>query len=189
MRIGYTKVSLYGESLDIQLVKLKEAGCKKIFIEKFMGAKGQRKEFKAMLDFTREGYQVVVARLDRLSRIPIELQNTSKTLKNGIINLQVLEQYIDTSAPSGKLLFNQIGTVEEFAREMINQRSAESRKASIKRDVKFGAKRKISKEDIQSRKNLIVIGESKANSAKIYNIESSICYRVLQEDNEGITHV
>jgi DNA invertase Pin-like site-specific DNA recombinase len=60
MKIGYARVSTYGQSLDTQLQSLTKAGCEKIFQEKVSGAKEDRKEFKAMLDFAREGDQVVV---------------------------------------------------------------------------------------------------------------------------------
>jgi len=141
MKIGYARVSSIGQSLDLQVKALKNAGCEKIFSEKVSGAKSQRKDFDAMMEFAREGDQVMVTRLDRLSRSSMELQNTAKTLENKKIDLRVLEQDIDTSSPSGKLLFNMIGIVAEFERDMINERAAEGRKAAMKNGVKFGRKK------------------------------------------------
>lgn len=181
MKIGYARVSSYGQSLAIQISKLKEAGCERIYSEKVSGAKEQRKEFTVMLDFARETDQIVVTRLDRLSRSLIELQNTAKILEHKKIELEVLEQDIDTSTPSGRLLFNLIGTVAEFEREMINQRAAEGRRAAKEKGVKFGPKQKLSKEDIRSIKKLIAIGESKANLAKLYKVGRSTLYRALEE--------
>lgn len=180
MKIGYARVSSYGQSLDIQNNKLNEIGCERIFSEKISGAKEVREQFNAMLDFAREGDQIVVARLDRLSRSLLELQKTSKILEDKKIDLVVLEQDIDTSSPSGRLLFNIIGTVAEFEREMINQRAAEGRKAAKEQGVKFGAKKKLSDKDISSIKNLLAMGESKANLAKLYNVGRSTLYRALE---------
>jgi DNA invertase Pin-like site-specific DNA recombinase len=182
MKIGYARVSSYGQSLDIQLNKLEEAGCEKIFSEKASGVKESRKEFNAMLDFAREGDQIVVTRLDRLSRSLLELQKTSKILENKTIDLKILEQDIDTSTPSGRLLFNIVGVVAEFEREMINQRAAEGRKVAKENGVKFGAKKKLSDRDIESIKNLIAMGESKAELAKLYGVGRSTLYRALEKE-------
>ena len=185
MKIGYARVSSYGQSLDIQLKKLEDAGCEKIFSEKVSGAKQQRKEFVAMLDFARQGDQIVVTRLDRLSRSLMELQNTSKALSDKSIELEVIEQQIDTSTASGRLLFNVVGVVAEFEREMINQRAAEGRKAAKERGVKFGAKRKLSDKDVESIKNLILMGESKADLAERYGIGRTTLYRLLKEREQA----
>ena len=182
MKIGYARVSSYGQSLDIQLNKLEEAGCKKIFSEKASGVKESRKEFNAMLNFAREGDQIMVTRLDRLSRSLLELQKTSKILENKTIDLKILEQDIDTSTSSGRLLFNIVGVVAEFEREMINQRAAEGRKVAKEKGVKFGAKKKLSDRDIESIKNLIAMGESKAELAKLYSVGRSTLYRALEKE-------
>lgn len=181
MKIGYARVSSHSQSLDIQLEKLESTGCEKIYSEKISGAKEIRKEFEAMLDFAREGDQIIVTRLDRLSRSLLELQNMSKTLENKKIDLLVLEQDIDTSTVSGRLLFNIVSVVAEFEREMINERATEGRKAAKERGVKFGAKRKLTKRDIESISNLIAMGESKSELAKRYGIGRSTLYRLLRE--------
>lgn len=87
MKIGYARVSSYGQSLDMQLESLKTSGCEKIFHEKISGAKEDRKEFTAMLEFAREGDQIVVTRLDRLSRSLFELQKCFKTLEDNKIDI------------------------------------------------------------------------------------------------------
>lgn len=37
MKIGYARVSTTDQNLDLQLVALKEAGCERIYQEKFRG--------------------------------------------------------------------------------------------------------------------------------------------------------
>ena len=46
MIIGYARVSSQNLSLDLQLNKLKEAGCEKIYHENVSGAKENRREHK-----------------------------------------------------------------------------------------------------------------------------------------------
>lgn len=180
MKIGYARVSSIGQSLDLQVKALKDAGCEKIFSEKVSAAKGQRKEFDSMMEFTREGDQVMATRLDRLSRSSIELQNTAKTLENKKIDLRVLEQDIDTSNPSGKLLFNMIGIVAEFEREMINERAAEGRKAAMAKGVRFGRRKSLEDDEISEARKLALGGLGKKEIGKRLGVSRSTIYRVLK---------
>jgi predicted site-specific integrase-resolvase len=64
-RVGYARVSSVGQSLEVQLDKLKH--CDKIY-EKKSGASGKRPRFEACLEYIREGDTRVITRLDRLAR-------------------------------------------------------------------------------------------------------------------------
>lgn len=183
MKIGYARVSTYGQSLDNQLEALDKAGCERIFHEKVSGTKEDRKEFDAMITFAREGDQLIVTKLDRLSRSLFELQKCAKILEEKKIALAVLEQQIDTSTPSGRLLFNVVGVVAEFEREMINERTAEGRKAAKERGVKFGKPKKLTKEDVGSMANLIAMGTTKTEISELYGIGRTSIFRYLRENN------
>lgn len=61
--IGYPRVSTTGQSLDVQLDKLKTVGCTKIYEEKRSGLDGRRLQLKASLDYLHDG--------DRLAIVPI----------------------------------------------------------------------------------------------------------------------
>lgn len=185
MKIDYERVSTCGQSLELQINSLEKVGCEKVFSEKISGAKTQREEFEVMLDFVREGDQVAVTKLDRLSRSSMELQKTPEILENKKVDLMVLEQKIDTSTPSRRFLFNMIGVVAEFEREMINERASEGRKAARERGIVFGRNKKVSKEDLINIKNLLAMGESKANIIKMYGIGRTTLYRLLNENRKA----
>ena len=63
--VGYARVSSVGQSLDVQLDKLKD--CDKVFQEKRTGASSTRPRLKACLEYVRDGDTLVVTRLDRLA--------------------------------------------------------------------------------------------------------------------------
>lgn len=68
MRFGYARVSTEEQRLDRQVDALEKAGCERIYLEKASGAKAGRPEFEKLLSALRNGDEVVVAKLDRISR-------------------------------------------------------------------------------------------------------------------------
>ena len=92
--VGHARVSSVGQSLEVQLDKLKP--CDKIFQEKKSGASDQRPRLQACLEYVREGDSLVVTRLDRLARSTLHLCQIAAHLERKQINLQVLDQHINT---------------------------------------------------------------------------------------------
>lgn len=67
-KVGYGRVSTQDQSLDVQIEKLKEAGCSKIFTDIASGSNTQRKGYLALLDYLRSGDTLVITRIDRIAR-------------------------------------------------------------------------------------------------------------------------
>ena len=73
-RLGYARVSTYGQTLDSQLEQLRAAGCTtKIYREKVTGAHNDRRELLKMLKNLAPGDVVTVTRIDRLARSTFDL--------------------------------------------------------------------------------------------------------------------
>ena len=60
-KVGYARVSLIGQSLDVQFDKL--SGCDKIYQEKKSGTNDKRPQLRECIDYVREGDTLVVTRL------------------------------------------------------------------------------------------------------------------------------
>ncbi len=182
IKVGYSRVSTSGQSLDIQVQRLTESGCDKIFSEKFTGKTGsQREQLEAALNYIREGDIFVVTKLDRLARSVIDLANIAKLLEEKNVDLVVLDQQIDTTTPSGRLLFYMISAIGEFERDMIMQRTAEGRELAKARGVKFGRKSMFEDMTTAQRKQLIREFEqgdfSKEDLAIKYKVSRATIYR------------
>jgi len=67
-RLGYARVSTYGQTLDAQLEQLRGAGSTKIYREKVTGARADRRQLLKMLKHLAPGDVVTVTRIDRLAR-------------------------------------------------------------------------------------------------------------------------
>src|SRR5271170_4308289 len=72
-RLGYARVSTYGQTLDAQLEQLRGAGCTKIYREKLTGAYNDRRELLKLLKAVAPGDVVTVTRIDRLARSTFDL--------------------------------------------------------------------------------------------------------------------
>jgi len=79
--VGYARVSSIGQSLDIQISKLTNYGCVKIYREKRSGTTADRKELKGVLNYVREGDVFVITKLDRLARSTFHLTQIVEGLK------------------------------------------------------------------------------------------------------------
>ena len=79
--IGYARVSSIGQSLEVQLDKLKD--CDKVFQEKRSGKQtDNRPELLKALDYVREGDSLAISRLDRMARSVLDLAKIAERLKD-----------------------------------------------------------------------------------------------------------
>jgi DNA invertase Pin-like site-specific DNA recombinase len=111
------------------------------------GAKGRDKRpgLDTMLkDANRRKFDVVMAwAIDRLGRSLIDLLGTIEHLQEVGVDLYLDQQHIDTTTPTGKLLFQITGAFAEFERSMIRQRirvGLSVIKDKLARDGKFTSK-------------------------------------------------
>lgn len=182
MKVGYARVSTVGQSLENQLESLTKEGCEKIFEEKASGKSSDgREQLQLALDFVRDGDVLVITKLDRLARSMIDLSLIAKTLKDKKVGLKALDQpEIDTTSAIGELLFNVLGAVAAFERALINERTAEGRAKAMSRGVKFGAKTKLSDDELTKLKAEAELFEgSKSDLASKYGISRASLYRLI----------
>jgi len=143
MLIGYARVSLKDQDTSRQESALKAAGCSKLFVEKISGAKRQRPELDRMLSELHPGDVVVVHKLDRLGRSLVHLLQLLEKFKEKGVGFKSLGDNIDLQTPAGKFMFNILGSVAEFERELIRERVAHGMKNAREKGVKLGKRAKV----------------------------------------------
>lgn len=122
-KIGYARVSTTDQSTDIQIAALKAVGCHTIRSEKVSGkSRDGRNELATILDFLRDGDQLVVHKLDRLGRNTRDVLNLVHEIESKGASLKVLEPEIDTSGPMGKMILTVLGMVSEMELSFIKDR-------------------------------------------------------------------
>ena len=144
--VGYARVSSTGQSLDVQLEKLKD--CDKVFQEKQSGRTDKREQLQQCLEYVRDGDTFVVTKLDRLGRSTRDLLNIVNRLDGKSVQLKVLDQNLDTGTPAGKLMFTMLGAIAEFENDLRRERQADGIALAKSRGVLLGRKAKLTDEQI-----------------------------------------
>ena len=177
-------MSSVGQSLDMQLEKLKAYGCEKVFQEKKSGASTRKREaVNAALEFCREGDVLVVTKLDRLARSMFDLQAIVATLERKKVDLVVLDQKIDTTTPTGRLTFHLLGAVAEFERDLIAERRTEGIESALAKGVKFGRHEKLTSAQVEELRAARRAGESRVTLQDRFGISKSTFYRLTGQES------
>jgi len=89
-----------------------------------LGMKDRRPALDSLLDACRRRQVDVVAitKLDRLARSVHHLVALGRELETLGVDLVVLDQTIDTTTPSGRLLFHVLAAIAEVERDLIRDR-------------------------------------------------------------------
>lgn len=177
--VGYARVSSTGQTLDVQLDKLKN--CDKIFQEKLSASSTKRPRLKACLEYVREGDSLVITRLDRLARSTLDLCQIALELERKQVNLQVLDQNINTSDATGRLLFNMLGAIAQFETEIRAERQMDGIKKAKQRGVKFGRRTSLTSQQIYQLQQQRNSGVLIKTLMKYYNLSKSSLYRYLSK--------
>jgi len=154
MFIGYARVSKSDQNLDLQRDALIKAGVKadKIYQDESSGKNTNSPGLEACLKSLRENDVLIVWKLDRLGRNLHHLVNTVQKLSEKTVGLKVLTgkgTNIDTTTPTGKLMFGFFAALAEFERELIIERTKAGLEAARARGRRGGRKFALSKAQIR----------------------------------------
>lgn len=86
---------------------------------------------------------MVVWKLDRLGRNTLHILETVKQLTDRGVTLVSTTDGIDSSTPAGRLMIGVLGSLAEYERELVKERTALKRQASQANGTKFGRPRRV----------------------------------------------
>ena len=145
MTFGYIRVSRDKQTTALQEDALLKERCDRTYTDRMTGTRFDRPEFQKMLDAARAGDVIVVWRLDRLGRSLKHLIETVNVLKERGVEVRSLRENIDTSTPSGKLMFHIMAALAEFERDVIRERTIAGLEAAHARGHNGGRRKAIEK--------------------------------------------
>lgn len=125
MRVGYVRCSTVEQNEARQMKMMADQKVEKIFVDKASGKNVNRKDFKAMMAFVREGDTVIVESISRIARNTRDLLSIISELTEKGVEFVSLKESIDTTTPHGRFMLTVFGALAELERESILERQRE----------------------------------------------------------------
>jgi DNA invertase Pin-like site-specific DNA recombinase len=179
MKIGYARVSTDDQDATSQVDALKKAGVTKIHIEKASGGRWDRPVLQQLLEHLREGDQLVVWKLDRLSRSLLDLLRILNGLEKLGAGFQSLTEHVDTTTPAGRMLAQILGSFAEFERSMIRERTRAGLVTARKQGRIGGRPPKLSAPQLKEIAAMLKAGRSQAEVARLFAVSASTICRII----------
>jgi DNA invertase Pin-like site-specific DNA recombinase len=176
--VGYARVSSVGQSLDVQLEKLKD--CDKVFKEKRSGVDTGRPALKQCLEFLREGDTLLVTKIDRLARSTSDLYRIISDLAEKGVSFKVLDDpSIDTTSRTGKLVMGILALIAEFENDIRRERQMDGIAKAKGQGVKFGRKLQLVPDRVQQIIELRRAGKTVPSIMEETGLSKASVYRAL----------
>lgn len=192
MRVAYVRVSTIEQNEARQIEALKEFDIDKWFVEKMSGKDTDRPEFKAMMDYVREGDELYVMDLSRLSRSTTDFMQTMDKLQAKNVKLISLKEKIDTNSAMGEALVKIVAVLNELERKNMLERQAEGIKIA-KENNKYHGRQYKQYDDmdlLMKKLSDIKLGKRTVSSlAKELNVTRPTIYNWLKHYEKEINYI
>jgi DNA invertase Pin-like site-specific DNA recombinase len=181
-RLGYARVSTYGQTLDAQLEQLKADGCARIYREKASGAKADRRELLRLLKDLAAGDVVTVTRIDRLARSTFDLFAIVKQITDAGAQFRSLaEPWADTATSTGRLMIAVLGGLADVERDLIRTRTAEGRSRAKGRGQHMGRPRSLTPQQQAEARQRRAEGATLKELAQSYDVGIATISRIARD--------
>ena len=176
--VGYCRVSTVEQNLDMQIGALERFGVHKdnIHKDRASGVSKRRRGLNTALKDLREGDTLVIWKLDRLGRSLSDLLDRIKWLDDRNIKLVSLTEQIDTKTPIGRMLIAVLGSVAQFERDLIVERTKAGLARRRERGLQVGAPLKMTEKLIARVEGMIRAGMSVQTIAKQLRLAPNTIY-------------
>ncbi|WJH42124.1 recombinase family protein [Aliirhizobium terrae] len=175
-RIGYARVSSIDQDLQAQHDRLQREGCEIIRSEKVSGGSREgRAELATVIEFVRQGDEVVVTRLDRFGRDTRDVLNIIHECQERGAFVTILDPHVSTRGEMGHVIITVLGMVAQMERRFIKERQREGISRAKAAGIYKGGKIRIDHEKIR---DLSASGVSVTNIAREVGCSRMQVYRV-----------
>jgi len=191
---GYYRCSTDQQDAERQIRSLKDAGCEKIVGDFITGTSdySDREELPKLLEEIKEGDLLILDELNRLGRTMVTmLVEVNKLLEKGV-KIRTLDGRLDTQNMNQeivKLIVSVMGYAAEMELKNIKRRTSEGRAVAMSRGVKFGAKRKYDKYQIQEIMNKRDLGQGYGQIAKAMGMSRSSVSTIVKRELNAVVGI
>lgn len=178
--IGYARVSIAEQHLDLQKSALTKAGCEDIHEDRASGANAERPGLVEMLGQVRRDDTLVVWKLDRLGRSMAHLIETVRNLESKGVGFRSLTEGVDTTTPGGTLVFHIFSALAQFERDLIRERTSAGLKAAEARGRKGGRRPVVTPDKLERAKVHVTAGLTVREAAARVKVGKTALYKALR---------
>jgi DNA invertase Pin-like site-specific DNA recombinase len=179
-QIGYARVSTLDQDPALQLDALAAAGCTKVFEDRASGVRADRAGLQTALNYLRDGDVLVTWKLDRLGRNLPHLIETVAALEKRGVGFRSITEAIDTTTPSGRLVFHLFAALGQFERDLIQERTRAGLAAAAARGRLGGRKRVITSEKLDRARAMVTKGLTVREAASRLKVGKTALYDALR---------
>lgn len=184
----YARVSTNSQSVDGQLHKLRQYadGCDEVVVvfadEGVSGARASRPQLDAMMEACRrrEIGTVVCTALDRIGRSTLALAQLAAELEALDVHLVILNLNLDTSTPTGKMMFTMLSAIANFERDLCRARIADGVALARARGVRFGRPPLLDAAQVERARRMRGAGRSWRHCGEVLGVSHSTVIAALR---------
>ena len=185
MKIGYVRISTKDQNTARQDALMEQLGVEKVYTDKVSGKNTERPELHKMMDFVREGDELVVESFSRFARNTRDLLNLTDRLKEKGVRFVSRKESIDTSTPAGEFMLTVFAALAQLERETTLERQAEGI-AIAKAEGRMKGRPKKAEETFEDVYLQVKAGKKSASrGAKELGSARSTWYRKAKEYENG----
>ena len=185
----YARVSTDSQTVENQLQELQEVAQRQGWVitniftdEGISGAKGRDKRpgYDALLKgVTRREFEMIMAwSVDRLGRSLPHLVGFLGDIQAKGVDLYLHKQGLDTSTPSGRMMFQMLGVFAEFERAMIRERIM----AGLRRTTKKSGRKPMPNDRLEAIKRSLANGVGIRATARLHNASPNTVIKIAREN-------
>ena len=184
--IGYARVSTPEQDMGLQIDALEKAGCARIFTDVAGGAKAERAGLAEALAYLRPSDTLVVWKIDRLGRSLPHLVGLVENLRDRGIGFRSLtDAGMDTTTPSGALIFHIFAALADFERSLIRERTKAGLEVAAARGRKGGRRSVVTPGVLKRARDMMDKGLTVRQAAAALKIGKTPLYEALRAADEA----
>lgn len=186
-KIGYARVSTADQDFEIQQQRLHAEGCQIVRSEKVSGVSREgRSELATIIEFLRDGDELVVTRLDRLGRDTRDVLNIVHECEQRGAFVTILDPHVSTRGEMGQIIITVLGMVAQMERRFIKDRQREGITRAKSAGVYKGGKQRIDRNYVIQ---LVETGMNVSDVSRVAGCSRMQVYRILSEKKfEGLSN-
>ncbi|WP_455726260.1 recombinase family protein [Propionibacterium freudenreichii] len=186
---GYARVSTADQDAALQVDALRAAGVDEahVVVDRCSGARAERPGLDDVMARIEAGDTLIVWKLDRLGRSLPHLVGLLNLLgERGAGFRSLTESGMDTSTAQGRLLFGIMGSLAEFERDLIRERTMAGLEAARRKGHHGGRPSSVSPQQAETLRLYVSQGSSITTAAKGAGVSRFAASRYLSGKTKSV---